>query len=288
MHNRTTKIGVVISGGGMLTAYNAGVISELRKYIQPDLIIAGSGGSALAAFYASGQLNDQIEKDAWTKYLATRKMIHPWRVLRIFDTDYLIDVIKHKLPLDVERIRTSHIDLEITALSEKTGEIVYFNKHHNIFDVIQASHAVPVMAKSINIDGEYYVDSFASSHVYNHIERAFEVYGMDKVIVINCIAFLDKQIKYELELYNWLRSDKFHANLKVRMDELRNNYKLFRETINWADNVMFIEPSRKTGITPVTVNPQGLWRAFKIGMYDAESLEEHIQEFLERQVPTTA
>ena len=282
------KTAVIISGGGMLTAYNAGVISELRKYIQPDLIIAGSGGSALAAFYASGQLNDQIEKDAWTKYLATRKMIHPWRFLRIFDTDYLIDVIKHKLPLDVERIRTSHINLEITALSEKTGEIVYFNKHHNIFDVIQASHAVPVMAKSINIDGEYYVDSFASSHVYNHIERAFEVYGMDKVLVVNCIPFVGRYLSLEFWLYRLFRSLGFYRNLKSDMDRLRFNHKRFKQGLTASNDILFIEPSRDTRITPFTVNPRGLWRAFKIGKYDAESLKEHIQEFLERQVSTTA
>jgi len=274
------KTAVIISGGGMLVSYNAGVISELRKILNPDIIIAGSGGSALAAFYTSGQLNDDLEKKVWKEYLADKKIINPWRLWKIFDTDLLISKIKNKAKLDVEKVKNSATILEITALSSETGKIHYFNKDVDIFDAIQASHAVPIMAKKIKINGEWFMDSFASSHVYNHIERAFEIHNADKVIVINCINFMEKPLKYEIEIYNYLHTTEFHNNLIFHMDELVENYHLFRNKKHREKDVLYLEPTEKTKATPVTVDGNTLWYSFLVGKVDTQKRLIEIKKFL--------
>lgn len=277
------KIAIVISGGGMLTAYNAGVVSALRRYLHPDVIIAWSGGSGLASYYAADQLTDETEINVWTKHLATKKMINPWRLWKIFDADYLMNIIKNVVPLDLERLRAARTRLEITALSTKTGEIRYFNEHEDVFKAIQASHAVPAMAKPIEIDGEVYVDSFASSHVYNHVERAFEIYDVDKVIVINCIRFMKKPLKYELCLQSLFRSRDFYEKLKDRMDDLLYNYHFFGKVTSWMNNVKVIQPRGWLKMSPMCVDGEKLWDTFQKWYEEARYMENEILEFLSQE-----
>lgn len=264
----------------MLVSYNAGVISELRKILQPDVIIAGSGGSALAAFYTSGQLTDDLEKKVWKEYLADDRLIAPWRLWNVFDTDLLIDVVKNKAKLDVQKIQESKIDLEITALSRETGEIHYFDKEVDVFDAIQASHAVPLLAKKIKINGELFADSFTSSHVYNHIERAFEVHKVDKVIVINCIHFMERPLAYELDIYKYFRPNIFEENLKKLMNNLVENNHLFRNLEHRGKDILYLEPTEETKATPFTVDSYKLWYSFLVGKFDTEKRIGEIKDFL--------
>ena len=274
------QVAVVISGGGMLSAYSAGVIADLRTYLNPDVVIAGSGGSAIAAFYASGKLTDEQEKRAWTQELATDQMISPRRLGNIFDTDYLIDVIRHRIPLDIDAIQHSNTILEISALSKRTGELHYFDASRNLFDVIQASHAVPFLARPISIHGELFGDSFLSSYVYGHIRRVLDFHRVDKVIVVNAISFSRWMLFVELAIAWLFASPRYYRALKRQMKNLRRDYRDFVTKDYHNNQVFFIEPSRPTGITSMTVDGNKLWRAFGIGKQDAHHLQKQIKNFL--------
>ena len=57
-------------------------------------------------------IKSKYEK-VWKEYLADKKIINPWRLWKIFDTDLLISKIKNKAKLDVEKVKNSATILEI-------------------------------------------------------------------------------------------------------------------------------------------------------------------------------
>lgn len=183
------KIALILSWWWMRAVFCVGALTALVEkcwYTNPDIVIAWSWSSWTASYFVARQYKD-IKKIRLT-LLSTKKFINFWRIRKIMDIDYLIDIVfKQQAPLRVKQIEKSSIDYYIATTNSRTGKVEYFSPKNkeNVFELMRASKAFPFFyGKSIPINGKYYHDGSNSSWVELHIHKALSL-GANKIIVID-------------------------------------------------------------------------------------------------------
>jgi len=149
-----TKVGIVLSGGGIRGIAHLGVLKALiNAGIKISHISGTSAGSIVGAFYASGiDPEEGLEIFMRTKLL---RFIRPAGSLGLVSIEHTSTLLKNFFPED--RIEDLKIPLTIAATNFSEGKIVYFKKGP-LIKSIQASCCIPGIFRPITIDGQLYVD----------------------------------------------------------------------------------------------------------------------------------
>lgn len=150
-----TKIGIVLSGGGIRGIAHLGVLKAfVNAGIKFSHISGTSAGAIAGALFASG-----IDpEDALNIFIKTKllKFLRPAvGSLGLINIENTSGLFKPYFPDD--RIESLKIPLTITATNFSKGELVYLNKGPLIRS-IQASSCIPGIFRPIMIDGEMFVD----------------------------------------------------------------------------------------------------------------------------------
>lgn len=156
---------LVLEGGGVRAAYQAGVLLGLsRANIQPHAVIGSSSGAINAAFFASGQM--QTACDLWTnhvpseRFISYRRQFTPGAKPGLGVDDMLDDVIRAQGLLDVDRAVHGPVHLYLTAtdVDANAGHVARPNAD-NIYEWLRAAMALPVgYNKLVLIDGMRFID----------------------------------------------------------------------------------------------------------------------------------
>ena len=190
------KIGLVVEGGGMKCAYNAGILDAFLDYgITFDYCIGVSGGSGNAASYAAGQrgrnlrfFTDHIHSP---KYFGLKSLL---RTGNLFGLEYIYAELTNSTgedPLDFAAIIKNPIKYEVVATNALTGEAVYFGKEdmqQDDYRPIMASSAIPAACRPVEINGIPYYDGGIADAI--PVRHALEQ-GCERLVVI-----LSKQRDY--------------------------------------------------------------------------------------------
>lgn len=153
--NQSTKIGLVLSGGGIRGVAHLGAIKALEEHGVTFSVISGtSAGAIVGALYASGHSINEILK--MVLGINTFKLMRPalsWKgilnmnAVEVFLEKYLPDDSFEKLD----------IPLYITATNLKTGKPESFHKGL-LRKVICASSCIPVLFDPVEHEGKLYID----------------------------------------------------------------------------------------------------------------------------------
>ena len=169
--DRKKKIGLVVEGGGMKCAYNAGILDAFLDHgISFDYCIGVSGGAGNVASYVAGQrgrnlrfFTDHIHSP---KYFGIRSLLATGN---LFGLQYIYGELTNsggKDPLDFAAIMKSPAEYEVVATNALTGEARYFGKEEmrqDDYRPIMASSAIPAACRPVVIDGVPNYDG-GSSH----------------------------------------------------------------------------------------------------------------------------
>jgi NTE family protein len=149
-----TKVGIVLSGGGIRGIAHLGVLKALiNAGIKITHISGTSAGSIVGAFYASGiDPEEGLEIFMRTKLL---RFIRPAGSLGLVSIEHTSALLNNFFPED--KIENLKIPLTIAATNFSEGQIVYFSKGP-LIKAIQASCCIPGIFRPIMIDGQMYVD----------------------------------------------------------------------------------------------------------------------------------
>jgi len=271
------KLAIVMSGGGMHCSYAAGVLLALVKKFnlkKPDILIAASGSAGSAAYYVAEQ--HELIKKTWLVHLQTKKFINKKRVWKLIDVNYLIDeILKKKVPLDVEKIYSSEIDFYIPVTNYKKAQVEFFSNRNkdDIFEALRATKAIPfAFGRKIAIKDDLYCDYPMSSSVFPNIEKAIGL-GATKILVIE----ITKNSRIgSLLLNNWLlvRNRKFkHILLKIFRKRREKNEK--PRNIN----IFVIKPEKKLETGHLTIDRAELKRNIEQG-YKETAKNKELEKFL--------
>ena len=194
--DRKKKIGLVVEGGGMKCAYNAGILDVfLDHQITFDYCIGVSGGAGNVASFVAGQRGRNIR--FFTEHIHSPQYFGVKSLLKtgnLFGLQYIYGDLTNttgKDPLDFPAIMKNPAEYEVAATNAVTGEAEYFGKEdmkQDDYRPIMASSAIPAACRPVVINGVPYYDGGISDAI--PVRRALEK-GCDRIVVI-----LSKQRDY--------------------------------------------------------------------------------------------
>lgn len=150
-----TKVGIVLSGGGIRGIAHLGVLKALiNAGIKFSHISGTSAGSIVGAFYAAG-IDPEEGLNIFMKTSLLRFIRPAVGSLGLIGIEHTSNLLKTFFPED--RIEDLKIPLTIAATNFSEGKLVYFTEGPLIRS-IQASCCIPGIFRPIMIDNQMYVD----------------------------------------------------------------------------------------------------------------------------------
>lgn len=155
--------GLVLQGGGMRAAYVAGALTPLVEYGFNDTfdhVVGASAGAINGAYFIAGER--EMAK-TYTDSLTNKNFVNLGRREKRVDIDYLVDVVlKHKRPIDAEKLLHAHSNLHIVVTKASSGRkkvISDHNKFMDIYEEFRATAALPLLYdRLVKIGSKWYVD----------------------------------------------------------------------------------------------------------------------------------
>lgn len=183
-----SKKGLVLEGGGIRSAYLAGVLLAFhdREFNHFDVVAGTSAGACCGANFIAGE--PEKNKIILEDYLTGNRFVSYRNVFskrNVVDIDYLVDeVCTYHVPFSLEKIKNAGSLLYISAVDYLTGEVSYFNnREHNIHEAIRASCAMPYLyRKKAVYDGRRYLDGGLLAGI--PLEKVLES-GCEEIVVIS-------------------------------------------------------------------------------------------------------
>lgn len=179
---------LVIGGGAMRGVFSGGVVTgleELGLTAAFDNVVGVSVGASTNAYFLAGQA--RLGTSLFFDELTTKEFVDITRRGNILSVDYLNTIFTTgKKVLDLEAVRNnrSRFHIGITALD--TAQPVYAEvsdaEDEVIIKHIQASSAVPGLARPVIIDGVKYGDGITACK--NPVRFAVEELGATDVLCI--------------------------------------------------------------------------------------------------------
>lgn len=149
------KFGLVLSGGGARGAAHVGVLQALNENgIFPDAISGASSGALIGALYCQGlsplKILEISKSDDFLKIFKLSMLPNDWNRLA-----RLRELLLQYIPVDNFDALRIPLSVCVTNLNKGKSEYV---ESGELIDYVLASCAVPIIFKSIVIQGNTYVD----------------------------------------------------------------------------------------------------------------------------------
>ena len=181
--------GLVVEGGGMKCAYNAGILDAfLENGISFDYCIGVSAGSGNLASYLAGQSGRNLR--FFTKHIHSPHYFG-WRSFLktgdLFGLQYIYGTLTRsdgEDPLDYAAIMKNPTRYEAVVTNALTGQAEYFGKemlHQDDYRLLMASSAIPAVCRPVLLQGIPYYDGGLSDAI--PVKRALSQ-GCDRLVVI--------------------------------------------------------------------------------------------------------
>jgi NTE family protein len=160
--NKNYNTGLVLSGGAARGFGHLGVLKALNeKGINPDIISGVSAGAIVGSFYCDGYKPEEILE------IFMKRKIFKLVKLRVskkglFKISGLEKILKKYLKTN--NIEDLKIPLVITATDIVKGTTKFF-KNGTLVDSVLASSSIPVVFRSKEIDGNFFVDGGVTNNL---------------------------------------------------------------------------------------------------------------------------
>lgn len=233
------KTALVLSGGGVLGAFQVGVMKEIFKKITPDIVIGTSIGSINAAFAVNGEdLEENVKK--LEQYWKENSIVINYN-MNLFlrgiysESIYSLSSIEYFLKSELKNdFKSSSKEIYINCTSLKTGENVFFNSG-NLIDCVLASISVPITFPPKKIKNELYIDGGAG--LFTGIKFAEQI-GCRKIIFINLINKIEEMPENILEKGVYFAILEAIQKIELEKSLLKKETKLIEIKINKKYNYL--------------------------------------------------
>ncbi len=185
---RSMKIGLVLEGGAHRTIFSCGVMDALLDAkIRADYVIGSSAGITYGVSYVSGQHGRNREMQRrFVRNPRYAGLLHRLNPLNrsYYNLKFVFSEIPNRLlPFDYLAYESQNAEVLAAVTNMDTGEAEYLpvNSGDKEWTVLQATCALPLMFKPIEIDGKRYADGGVADSI--PFEKALAD-GCDKVIVV--------------------------------------------------------------------------------------------------------
>ncbi len=281
------KIGLVVEGGGMKCAYNAGILDVfLDHQITFDYCIGVSGGAGNVASFVAGQRGRNIR--FFTEHIHSPQYFGVKSLLKtgnLFGLQYIYGDLTNstgKDPLDFPAIMRNPAEYEVAATNVVTGEAEYFGKEdmkQDDYRPIMASSAIPAACLPVEINGVPYYDGGISDAI--PVRRALEK-GCDRIVVI-----LSKQRDYvrKPQGMRFLYSTLCRKYPKI-IEDIDRRHITYRENLQEVFDLekegkaFVFAPSEHVKVGTYSMDEKTERILYDLGMKDFAERQEELKDFL--------
>ena len=282
------QAGLVLEGGGMKGLYTAGILDFfLDKGIEFSSVYGVSAGACHMCSYLSKQRGRAL--DVCVDYLKTRRYCSLESLVTtgdLFNVDICYSLIPEYLyPYDYDAFNQYQGKAYSVATDIVTGKPKYFQIRDMKADIIKirASASLPLVSRTVKIDGGYYLDGGISDPI--PLQQSV-MSGNRKNVVI-----MTKEVGY-------VRKPSSHLGLiRARYLSYPKVYELMANRhISYNEQLSYIDRKQQEGsafvIRPKTASDVGriekdqdkLRVLYRQGYEDAAGCYEELIKFLETQI----
>ena len=189
-----TRRSLILAGGGMRVAYQAGVIKALAEAgIQFDHVDGASGGTMNLAMLLSGLTPDEmiarwksLDVHKFVSLMPFAKYTSPKGLEAMGDARGLVNDVFPHLGIDIATIRACTRPVgtfNVCNFSRKTGEVI--PNAHMTMDHIVASVSLPIFMPAVPVNGSLYLDAvwIRDANPLEAVRR-----GADELWIVWCIG----------------------------------------------------------------------------------------------------
>jgi predicted patatin/cPLA2 family phospholipase len=160
---------LVVQGGGLRGIYSLSALAVLERLGLRDAfsrVIGSSAGAINGAYFLAGQAEESLS--IYTEDLSNRRFVNPWRLQKIVDVDYMIDVLREKHHLDEAAMAGAPATLFTVLTDAKTAEprVVSSREGYDVYETFRATAALPGLYRTkVSLDpddGHRYIDGGVS------------------------------------------------------------------------------------------------------------------------------
>lgn len=281
---------IIAEGGGVMSAYNVGVIKALReKYGLDEVknIVAVSGAAATFMYFVSKQY-DFIEK-IWTELIKSQRFIHFSNIIireSILDIDFLVDfMIKKAYPLDIVALKKSLTEIYVPVTRSSDGKTIFFSNKDDVdtFELVRAACAIPFFYKhKVKLGNDYFVDGAASDFL--GLNKALELKPKNLLVIMTQPVGRVPKYYFFRMVYDILLRRHFTHDVRKKIWNALKDYEMQREQIQSlrsSMNIVVIQPKSRLPSHNLDSKPEDLLKTMQ-GGYDDVMSHPGIDEFFRR------
>lgn len=282
--NTTLHTGLVLEGGGIRGIYTAGVLDcFLEENIQIDALFGVSAGIVNGINYISGQKGRSLKVNI--DYIKDKRYLSFYSLLTtgdIFGVDFCYNILPNKLiPFDYQAFQNCQTKCFAVVSNLVTGHAEYklCRDMHKDLDYIRASASLPLVSRTVNINGSPYLDG----GICDSIPLAASIrHGYKKNIVILTRPYgYRKSPSHMLPAvaHTYRNYPKFVQAYKAR--HIHYNHALeFVAKQEAKGDAFVLRPSKLLKVNRLEKNPDRIRAMYRLGYYDAKKAILKLKKFL--------
>lgn len=279
------KKGLILEGGAMRGMFTAGVTDVMMEQgIEFDGAVGVSAGAAFGCNYKSRQIGRAIR---YNKRFCNDRRYCGLRSLLLTGNIYNTDFAYREVPLhldafDFAAYAANPMEFWLVCTDIETGLPIYHRYdgyHDHGFDWIRASASMPMVSRTVEIDGQKLLDGGISDAIPL---RFFENCGYNRnVVILTQPADYRKKKTSAMPLIRLL-----YRKYPALVSAMETRHRMYNDTLEYiaqqeaAGNILVIRPAAPLPVSRVEKNPERLQAAYDIGRATAAAQLEAIRHFL--------
>lgn len=277
--------GLILEGGGMRGTYTTGVLDFFMDHdIYFRHIYGVSAGACHACSYISKQKGRAFE--IFEKYLNDERYCSLKSLRKtgnFFGVEMVYDLIPNRyIPFDYEQAAAYEGELFSVVTDCRTGEPAYLKigDLHSDMDKIRASASLPLLSRTVTIDGKDYLDGGIADSI--PLKESMRAGNRKNVLILT----REKGYRKKKSKVNHLISRVYKKSAPglVRAQKMRhilyNQSLSLAETQEKSGNAFIIRPSVRPQVGRLEKNMDKLRDLYELGYSDAEIYYDSLMKFL--------
>ena len=278
------QAGLILEGGGMKGAYTSGVLDYfLEKGLEFSSCYGVSAGAVNLCSFLSKQKKRGFK--TLTGYMGNKRYCGLYSLLtdgNIINSQFSVDLIpNYLLPFDTETYSKYTGKVYAVATNIVTGKAEYLSMKDmpKGLRILQASTALPLVFKTVEIDGKRYLDGGIADSI--PIRRSILDGNQKNVIILTKETGYIKEPSGGLGLIRmrYYKYPKIHEVMKERHNTYNETMEYIR-CLEKEGKVFVIQPKNKSDVGRLERDEEKMQDLYDNGYEDAKECFYSLMEFL--------
>ncbi len=283
------KIGLVVEGGGMKCAYNAGILDAfLDHQITFDYCIGVSAGAGNLASYLAGQRGRNLR--FFTQHIHSPEYFGLKSLRKtgsLFGLQYIYGTLTRstgKDPLNFQALMDNPTEYQVVVTNALTGKAEYYGKEtlrQDDYRLVMASSAIPAVCKPVELNGIPYFDGGISEAI--PVSHALSD-GCSRLVVL-----LSKPRGYVRKpqgmRFLYARACRNYPKIVAAIDHRHLTYnENLKEVfaLERSGQAFVFAPSRPIHVGTYSMKEEAERELYALGLQDFQARQAELTEFLSR------